>query len=423
MKKQGEKGTNKSLLLTLVVVLCVGVLVGGYVYNSQKGAGATITHLTADEAVGLANESEYQKIDFRPLSEYNKSHIEGFEVRTPTNLDKSDQLYEDKVMAMVNDDTDIEHINDNLDYLGINEIIYINGLEGYTGFYIDLLGACDGSGASCGLGGIDEPHTSRVQYAEYLGDGLFFSLGGSHDTYVGPVEVTTEDEVLSNAVKGELYRYTHSGIMTKTYPGGIEADKGQHVTTPAVWESPVGITESQEAFAEYGVEYITINADEYDKDDFSKTEEIVDNTLAMIVTGKDRLTIERVALDLIEQGYTRVIKVVESKVIEGDEVVDTRPLTVEDTEYLTGLAEDPRVRFWDVRNQGYENGRVYRFDPMPQRHIQDMQFTDEQKQELYIIYCRTGGVTAEVVDLLASKGVYNVIDLGGLAGQNVELTK
>lgn len=60
---------------------------------------------------------------------------------------------------------------------------------------------------------------------------------------------------------------------------------------------------------------------------------------------------------------------------------------------------------------------------MPQSEIQTKEFSDDDARDVYIIYCKTGGVKAEVRDELAQKGVYNVIDLGGLTGANVDLVQ
>lgn len=429
-KETDTQVTKKGIIFVVGMILASIAILAGVFYlagqhSKEDDAGPAIYNLTATEALEMGDASTYQKIDFRPASEYNEEHIDGFINREPVDLDTSDQLYEAKVMAVINDETPVEHINENLPYLGIERIIYINGFSDYLGDTESLLGSCGADGVGCGSDFSTAQSLETVQYAQYLGDGLFFALGGKFNAYTGPVIVGSEDDVLVNAEVGEFYRFKHNGIMAMSYPGRIGGEDGLQITTPAVWEAPSTILDNQQAFEEFGVGFIEVDSSTYNGD--TATEELVNKDDLYIISGTDRLLIERVALDLLDKGYTRIIKTVEQvdmSLEDEDNPEAGRPLTVLDASELLTLGDNnDQVHFWDVRNQGYDDGHIQGFSEMTQEDIQNKVFTDEEKLELYIIHCKTGGVTAEVVDILASKGVHNVIDLGGLVGQDVNLVQ
>ena len=395
-------------------------IVLGIFYVTQHSTSSNIKEMDASILLDMGKYSDYQKVDFRSASEYNERHIEGFTRRNSQEIDSSDQLYEEKVFAVGDVNTPWDDIIDNLDYLGIDTFHYVKDFSLYQGPSVNLLGACGEDGLGCGFGSEDEVMGDNIlQYGVYLGDDLFLNLGGSVESYTG-IAVVRGDE-FTDLQTNQLYRYKTNGMMAMSYPGQMGGSSLTEV------KSPVAL----EAYSEDLLGSLTnpdfphdLKVEVYDVDE-AKVAEILTNeiqpgTLYIVESPtNDRLAIELKALELLKSGATLVVK----NLYDSSNPYERKSLTVEDAELFLELQDNPDVHLWDVRNQGYEQGHIKGFKEMPQSEIQNTQFSDEDAQDLYVIYCKTGGVTSEVKDILAQKGIYNVIDLGGLKGANIDLVQ
>lgn len=408
-KKRVIMGVGLTLLLTIIGVVIT-------TYPTDK---TTVTELESEELFNLEQFSDYQYIDFRESSKYNQGHIEGFIRRESSDIQTSDQLYEQKVLAVGDESTPWEDIIDNLSYLGIKHFSYVKDFDNYQGPRVNLLGSC-GDGEGCGFDGSEEGLSDTIlQYGIYIGDGLFLNIGGTVESYTGVAVVSGED--FPELEEGVLYRYKTNGIMAMSYPGQMGGSSLTEVVGPvavgAYSEDLKGSLTSSDF--PYDLDIQVINADEPTHnfvDDSTVNKEgiyIIDSP------SNNRIAIELTALQVLEAGANIVIK----SVYDPSNPYERVPLTVEDAGLFLELQYNSNVHLWDVRNQGYKEGHVKGFKEIPQSEIQNTQFSDDDARDVYIIYCKTGGVTAEVRDELAQKGVYNVIDLGGLTGANVDLVQ
>lgn len=393
-------------------------IVLGIFYVTQHSTSSNIKEMDASILLDMGNYSDYQKVDFRKAAEYNERHIEGFTRRNSQDIGTSDQLYESKVLAVGDVNTPWDDIIASLDYLGIDTFHYVKDFSLYQGPSVNLLGAC-GPGEGCNLNEDEVMGDNILQYGVYLGDDLFLNLGGSVESYTG-VAVVNGDE-FTELTEGQLYRYKTNGIMAMSYPGQMGGSSLTEVKSPvaleAYSEDLVGSLTNPDFSHDLKVEVVDVDEAKVAE---ILTDEITPGTLYIVESPtNDRLSIELTALELLKSGATLVVK----NLYDSSNPYERDSLTVEDAELFLELQGNTDVHLWDVRNQGYEQGHVKGFKEMPQSEIQNTQFSDEDAQDLYVIYCKTGGVTSEVKDILAQKGIYNVIDLGGLKGANIDLVQ
>ena len=395
-------------------------IVLGIFYVTQHSTSSNIKEMDASVLLDMSKYSDYQKVDFRSASEYNERHIEGFTRRNSQEIDSSDQLYEEKVLAVGDVDTPWEDIIANLDYLGIDTFLYVKDFSLYQGPSVNLLGACGEDGLGCGFGSEDEVMGDNIlQYGVYLGDDLFLNLGGSVESYTGIAFVRGDE--FTELTEGQLYRYKTNGMMAMSYPGQMGGSSLTEVNSPvaleAYSEDLLGSLTNPDFPHDLKVEVVDVDEAKVAE---ILTDEVEPGTLYIVESPtNDRLSIELKALELLKSGATLVVK----NLYDSSNPYERKSLTVEDAELFLELQGNPDVHLWDVRNQGYEQGHIKGFEEMPQSEIQNTQFSDEDAQDLYVIYCKTGGVTSEVKDILAQKGIYNVIDLGGLTGANIGLVQ
>ena len=410
---------TKMVLILGLTTLFTFVLLGTY-YVTQHKVGSNIKEMDASILMDMGKYSDYQKVDFRKAAEYNEGHIEGFIRRNSQDIGTSDQLYEDKVFAVGDVNTPWDEIIASLDYLGIDTFHYVSDFSLYNGPFVNLLGACGEDGLGCGLEIEDEGMEDNIlQYGVYLGDDLFLNLGGSVESYTGIAFVRGDE--FTELTEGQLYRYKTNGIMAMSYPGQMGGSSLTEVKSPvaleAYSEDLVGSLTSPDFPHDLKVEVVDVDEAKVAE---ILTDEIQPGTLYIVESPtNDRLSVELTALELLNSGATLVVK----NVYDTNKPTERDSLTVEDAELFLELQDNRDVHLWDVRNQGYDLGHVKGFKEMPQSEIQNTQFSDEDAQDLYVIYCKTGGVTSEVKDILAQKGIYNVIDLGGLTGANVDLVQ
>ena len=258
---------------------------------------------------------------------------------------------------------------------------------------------------------VEEIGDNILQYGVYLGDDLFLNLGGSVESYTG-VAVVNGDE-FTELTEGQLYRYKTNGVMAMSYPGQMGGSSLTEVNSPvaleAYSEDLAGSLTNQDFPHDLKVEVVDVDEAKVAE---ILTDEIQPGTLYIVESPtNDRLSIELTALELLKSGATLVVK----NVYDTNSPYERKTLTVEDAELFLELQDNTDVHLWDVLNQGHVKG----FKEMPQSEIQNTQFSDEDALDLYVIYGNTG----EVKDSLAQKGIYNIIDLGGLTGANVDLVQ
>lgn len=402
-----------------LIAIGTGILIILSIVRVMQTGQAEVKEISGEQLWDLEDFSGYQYIDFRDASAYNEGHIEGFIRRESSDIQTSDQLYEQKVLAVGDESTPWEDIINNLSYLGIKHFSYVKDFKDYTGPRVNLLGSC-GDGEGCGFDGSEEGLSDTIlQYGIYIGDGLFLNIGGTVESYTGVAVVSGED--FPELEEGVLYRYKTNGIMAMSYPGQMGGSSLTEVVGPvaveAYSEDLVGSLTSPDFPHDLKVEVVDVDEAKIAE---ILTDEITPGTLYIVESPtNDRLSIELTALELLKSGATLVVK----NVYDPSNPYERVPLTVEEAELFLSLQYNSNVHLWDVRNQGYELGHVKGFKEMPQSEIQTKEFSDDDARDVYIIYCKTGGVTAEVRDELAQKGVYNVIDLGGLTGANIDLVQ
>lgn len=255
---------------------------------------------------------------------------------------------------------------------------------------------------------VEEIGDNILQYGIYIGDDLFLNLGGSVESYTG-VAVVNGDE-FTDLTTGQLYRYKTNGIMAMSYPGQMGGSSLTEVNSPvaleAYSEDLVGSLTSPDFPHDLKVEVVDVDEAKVAE---ILTDEITPGTLYIVESPtNNRIAVELTALQLLEGGANTVIK----NLYDSDNPYERVSLTVEEAELFLELSDNTNVHLWDVREQGDTDDLIDGFKEMSQSEVDSRTFSDDDARDLYVLYSKTEGLTAEVRDELAKKGVYNVVNLG-----------
>lgn len=190
-----------------------------------------------------------------------------------------------------------------------------------------------------------------LQYAIYLGNGLFTGLGGSPLATMGHTRVNFNQETNQDAlVPGLLYQFTTDGVVQLSYPSKITGKDLNVVKEPVQIEVSNSILNSANEFKK-DVKLEVINVGQYNRvtgetkitlADIYNMKKVKDPNTILVVTGTDRLQVEQASQLLAERGAKLILKVTNFvKVKEGFE--ESVKEWLKNLEYFNG--DTPRQPF------------------------------------------------------------------------------
>lgn len=157
-----------------------------------------------------------------------------------------------------------------------------------------------------------------LQYAIYLGNGLFTGLGGSPLATMGHTRVNISQETdQDDLVPGLLYQFTTDGVVQLSYPSKITGKDLKVIKEPVQIEVSNSILSSANEFKK-DVKLEVINVGQYNRvtgetkltlADIYKLKKVKDPNTILVVTGTDRLQVEQASQLLAERGAKLILKV------------------------------------------------------------------------------------------------------------------